>query len=60
MSAGGFFDLNYDAGPRGVILVTEQQLRLQLKKGLHAIVEFRVNEFLNDDYGIAPGIQYRF
>ena len=60
ISAGGFFDLNYDAGPRGVILVTEHQLRLRLTEGLHAIVEFRVNEFLNDDYGIAPGIQYRF
>lgn len=60
-SAGGFFDMNYDVGSSGDIkLVTEHQVRLRVIEGLHLISEFRVNEFLRDDFGIAPGIQYRF
>ena len=61
VSAGGFFDLNYNIGPTGKnILVTEHQIRFRVAEGLHLITEFRVNEFLRDDFGIAPGIQYRF
>lgn len=60
VSAGGFFDFNYEVPGRGNVIVTEHQVRLRVAHGLHAIVEFRVNEFLQDDFGIAPGIQYRF
>ena len=61
-SAGGFFDLNYNAGASHdrIILVTEHQVRFRVAEGLHMITEFRVNEFLRDDFGIAPGVQYRF
>ncbi len=60
-SAGGFFDLNYGIGDaRDIRIVTEHQVRFRIAEGLHAITEFRVNEFLADDFGIAPGIQYRF
>lgn len=58
-STGGFFDLNYKTSGNATI-VTEHQVRFRVAEGLHLITEFRVNEFLNDDFGIAPGIQYRF
>lgn len=61
ISAGGFFDLNYDAGTQNnSVIVTEHQVRCRVYEGLLLITEFRVNQFLNDDFGIAPGIQYRF
>lgn len=62
LSTGGFFDLNFDAGRNNdqAIIVTEHQIRLRMIEGLHLITEFRVNEFLQNDFGIAPGIQYRF
>jgi hypothetical protein len=61
-SAGGFFDLNVDAGPGqdDVKIVTEHQIRLRVFENLYVITEFRVNEFLSDTFGIAPGIQYRY
>lgn len=62
LSAGGFFDWNYDVGAVGneARIVTEHQVRFRVLEGLHLITEFRVNEFLQDDFGIAPGVQYRF
>lgn len=62
ISTGGFFDLNYNAGlaQDHTIIVSESQIRYRLVEKLHVIVEFRFNEFLQDDFGIAPGIQYRF
>lgn len=61
LSAGGFFDWNYGIGPRNEIrIVTEHQIRWRLMGGLHLITEFRQNDFLADNFGIAPGIQYRF
>ena len=57
-SAGGFFDLNHS--PSRDVIVTEHQLRLRVAEGAHLITEFRLNEFLIDDFGIAPGVQYRF
>ena len=61
LSAGGFFDLNYDVGPTGrTVIVTEHQIRYRVVEGLHVITEFRWNQFLPDDFGIAPGVQYRF
>ena len=61
-SAGGFADVNFDAGASGdrTVVVTEHQIRVRLLEGLHLITEFRLNEFLQDDFGVAPGIQYRF
>lgn len=61
LSAGGFIDLNTSIGPNNdLVVVTEHQIRYRLFEGLHVITEFRVNEFLQDDFGIAPGLQYRF
>jgi hypothetical protein len=62
LSAGGFFDINFDTGPNHdkTRIVTEHQVRLRLLDGLHMITEFRLNEFLRNDFGIAPGLQYRF
>lgn len=62
LSAGGFVDLNFDAArtSNDLVLVSEHQIRLRLVEGLHLITEFRINEFLPDDFGIAPGIQYRY
>lgn len=61
LSAGGFIDLNTKIGPNNdLVAVTEHQIRYRLFEGLHVITEFRVNEFLQDDFGIAPGLQYRF
>ena len=62
LSAGGFVDVNFNAGStRGrTVVVTEHQVRMRLFEGIHLITEFRLNEFLQDDFGIAPGIQYRF
>ncbi len=62
LSAGGFVDLNFDAAPlsNDLIVVSEHQVRYRILEGLHLITEFRINEFLADDFGIAPGIQYRF
>ena len=61
-SAGGFVDLNFDAGPSqsDLVVVSEHQVRYRLVEGLHLIAEFRLNEFLSDDFGIAPGLQYRY
>ena len=61
-SAGGFLDLNFNAGPTqdDLVIITEHQVRFRLVEGMHLITEFRLNEFLADDFGIAPGIQYRF
>ena len=61
-SAGGFLDLNFNAGPseNDLIIITEHQVRYRLVDGLHLITEFRLNEFLASDFGIAPGIQYRY
>ena len=61
-SAGGFFDLNFKAlhSNSRPIIVTEHQIRWRVADGLHLITEFRVNEFLDDEFGIAPGLQYRF
>lgn len=58
-SMGGFFDMNFDAGGREVI-VSEHQVRFRVMEGFHLMVEFRLNQFINDDFGIAPSIQYRF
>ena len=60
VSAGGFFDLNLNTGPKGDVVVTEHQVRIRLIEGLHAMTEFRVNEFLQDDVGVSFGAQYRF
>ena len=62
LSAGGFLDLNVDDGPSQdeLIIVSEHQIRYRLFEGLHLITEFRLNEFLQNDFGIAPGLQYRF
>jgi len=62
LSAGGFFDLNIDTGPLRDTnrIVTEHQIRIQLKDDLQAIVEFRFNGFLDSEFGIAPGVQYKF
>ncbi len=61
LSAGGFVDANFNAGATGrTVVVTEHQVRMRLFEGLHLITEFRPNEFLADDFGIAPGLQYRF
>ncbi|MEM7474923.1 MAG: hypothetical protein AAF483_08020 [Planctomycetota bacterium] len=60
VSAGGFFDLNYDTSSSNVTIVTEHQIRLRVAEGLHLITEFRLNEYLIDEFGIAPGVQYRF
>ena len=60
-SAGGFLDLNTQTGVNDdLVIVTEHQIRYRLLEGLHIITEFRLNQFLQDDFGIAPGIQYRF
>ncbi len=62
LSVGGFLDVNFNAGATSnqTVVVTEHQIRLRLFEGLHLITEFRLNEFLQDDFGVAPGIQYRF
>ncbi|MFN3191946.1 MAG: hypothetical protein ACE361_15660 [Aureliella sp.] len=60
VSAGGFFDLNYNTGNNSTAIVTEHQIRLRVAEGMHLITEFRLNEYLADEFGIAPGIQYRF
>ena len=62
ISAGGFVDLNMDAGPTqdDLVVVSEHQIRYRLFEGLHLITEFRLNEFLSDDFGVAPGLQYRY
>lgn len=59
-SAGGFFDLNYNSNNNTTAIVTEHQIRMRVAEGLHLITEFRVNQYLADDFGIAPGVQYRF
>lgn len=61
-SVGGFFDLNYSAAGSGLYntIVSEHQVRVRVTDHCHLITEFRWNEFLRDDFGIAPGIQYRF
>ena len=60
-SAGGFFDFNYDIGATGFdSIVSEHQLRVRVAEGLHFVTEFRVNEFLRNDFGISHGLQYRF
>ncbi|MEO1524171.1 MAG: hypothetical protein AAFX06_01990 [Planctomycetota bacterium] len=58
LSAGGFFDLNHSTSRN--VIVTEHQVRFRIAEGMNLITEFRVNEFLADDFGIAPGLQYRF
>lgn len=61
-SVGGFVDVNFNAGPGAdqTVLLSDHQIRIRLFEGLHLITEFRLNEFLQDDFGIAPGVQYRF
>ena len=63
-STGGFFDLNFDEkeGRRRTQLVTEVQLRYRLVGNLHALAEYRYNEFLVKDKesGWGLGVQYRF
>ncbi|MEM7311741.1 MAG: hypothetical protein AAF497_01190 [Planctomycetota bacterium] len=62
ISAGGFFDLNLNAGPMNdsTVIVTEHQIRLRFFDNIHLITEFRWNQFLAADFGVAPGIQYRY
>ena len=60
-SMGGFFDMNWDTGhAERDVIVSEHQVRLRVVEGLHLMVEFRLNQFLNDEFGVAPSIQYRF
>lgn len=60
LSFGGFYDLNYDVGSRGTVIVSEHKIRFRLAEGFHFLTEFRYNGFSTDKFGIAPGFQYRF
>ena len=60
LSAGGFFDLNFKGVGDDEIIVQEQQIRFRLWDNLHLMTEFRQNDFLSEEFGVATGLQYRF
>ncbi len=63
-STGGFFDLNFDEkeGHRRGQIVSDTQLRYRLIGNVHALVEYRYNQFAVKDKesGWGLGLQYRF
>lgn len=64
VSAGGFIDINFDAGLQedDTLLVTEWQLRVRLIGNLKAMAEYRRNEFTGGDQeqGVGIGVRYDF
>jgi len=63
-SMGGFFDSNFDSGPKDneTNVVTETQFRYKLTENLEALVEFRFNEYLvaSQEHGLGIGMKYKF
>jgi len=61
-SIAGFLDANFDSGPMSsdTHLATETQFRYQVADGVRALVEVRLNEFLEDENGVGIGFQFNF
>src|SRR6185436_1204787 len=55
--ASGFADHNL--GPDGSDWVTETQLGIRLIQQLYAVTEYRHNEFVTDQDGLAFGAEYK-
>lgn len=64
-SMGGFFDTNFDSGPKddATNIVSDTQFRFRLIDDLEALVEFRFNEFKGSsskEQGLGIGLKYKF
>jgi hypothetical protein len=60
---GGFADQNFVFQKNGKLSfqwVSEHQLGVKIAKGLYAIVEYRINDFLpKDNYGLGYGFEFK-